>query len=271
MARKKRNYQGRYPLQAEIAYRATARRVTALLRSATLAEFEPEVGNLVAMAAGMRADAAGDPPSGGWAGLLRTILDRIAARMIGPLRTASAEILPIGTQVAEQTRGEWRKTLRQAYGVDITRGEPWMADALAGWEQDGIGLITKMPDDTLGQIRGEVTRALLEGQNPKTLIATIKERLDVSDSRAELIGRDQVGKLRGSLDKARQEKIGVAEYFWRTMGDERVRPSHRANSDRKFAWNKPPAGTGHPGHDVRCRCYADPILPGMTEEEVALL
>lgn len=47
-------------------------------------------------------------------------------------------------------------------------------------------------------------------------------------------------------------------YIWRTQDDDKVRPSHAANDDRIFSWEKPPA-TGHPGEDYNCRCWAEPI------------
>lgn len=272
MKKRAKNYQARYPLQIELRYRRLLRAMVQQLRQFTLAELEAEAPRMAAQAAQMRGDAFGDPNTPqGWAELLAGLLARIRDRMLAPLQETNAQVADIARGIGNHTRGEWRKIIRKAYGVDITAGEPWMADALSGWEQNNIGLIKGIPDTALSQIRERVTTALLEGRNPRELIETVRERLDVSESRAELIARDQVTKLRGNLDEARQTRLGVTSYFWRTMGDERVRPTHKAKSDRKYAWNKPPADTGHPGHDVRCRCYADPILPEMTEAEVGLL
>lgn len=54
------------------------------------------------------------------------------------------------------------------------------------------------------------------------------------------------------------------QYVWRTEGDEKVRPSHRANDGHIFSWDDPPE-TGHPGVDYNCRCQAIPYVSGETE------
>ncbi|MFO1089568.1 MAG: minor capsid protein [Hyphomicrobiales bacterium] len=53
-------------------------------------------------------------------------------------------------------------------------------------------------------------------------------------------------------------------YVWRTVRDERVRLTHRANEGHMFSWNDPPP-TGHPGEQPNCRCWAEPYVPGETE------
>jgi SPP1 gp7 family putative phage head morphogenesis protein len=74
-----------------------------------------------------------------------------------------------------------------------------------------------------------------------------------------LIARDQTSKLNGNLTRLRQEEIGVTRYKWSTAGDERVRPTHRANEGKIFEWANPPK-TGHPSHEINCRCVAIPLL-----------
>jgi len=94
----------------------------------------------------------------------------------------------------------------------------------------------------------------------------LRERSDVSKSRAELIARDQTGKLNGAIQKASQTAAGVTQYKWATAGDERVRESHDELDGEVFDWNGPGApGIGHPGDDFQCRCTPLPILPGDEE------
>jgi Phage Mu protein F like protein len=56
----------------------------------------------------------------------------------------------------------------------------------------------------------------------------------------------------------------TTHYIWRTQEDSRVRPSHRANDGKVFAWDDPPP-TGHPGEDFGCRCRAEPFAPNVDE------
>jgi len=59
-------------------------------------------------------------------------------------------------------------------------------------------------------------------------------------------------------------------YRWRTASDEKVRASHAANEGRIFAWGNPP-DKGHPGEEMNCRCYAEPVEVDTTPLEVLAL
>lgn len=63
-----------------------------------------------------------------------------------------------------------------------------------------------------------------------------------------------------SLTKVRHEELGITHYRWSTSGDERVRDTHIENDGKIFAYDDPPDETGHPGHDINCRCVAIPVL-----------
>jgi len=66
----------------------------------------------------------------------------------------------------------------------------------------------------------------------------------------------------GLINQLRQEDLGIEQYIWRSQDDAKVRDSHAAYDDRVFRWNNPPEG-GHPGEAHNCRCYAEPVLPGV--------
>lgn len=59
-------------------------------------------------------------------------------------------------------------------------------------------------------------------------------------------------------------------YIWHTAGDDRVRESHAANAGKVFAWAHPP-GTGNPGEDFNCRCWAEPVEVDTTPLEILAL
>ena len=104
------------------------------------------------------------------------------------------------------------------------------------------------------------------GLTLEALTARIQERATVSESRAELIARDQTAKTVGSISKFRQQSVGVKSYVWSGSLDERERETHLANEGKTFDWDDPPAETGHPTEDVNCRCVAVPVLPGEEED-----
>lgn len=56
-------------------------------------------------------------------------------------------------------------------------------------------------------------------------------------------------------------------YVWRVPPGfaSRTRPDHLRLNGQRFRWDDPPVvdtrtgARGHPGHDPRCRCYAEPV------------
>jgi SPP1 gp7 family putative phage head morphogenesis protein len=98
------------------------------------------------------------------------------------------------------------------------------------------------------------------------------ERGSVSESRAELIARDQTLKLNAGLNEVRQTNAGVRRYTWSTSGDERVRPEHAVLDGQECSWDEPPLeGTDgdmlHPGEDFQCRCVALPVVDFGDDED----
>jgi len=112
----------------------------------------------------------------------------------------------------------------------------------------------------LQEVSEVIERAHAEGVRVEVLAHDLRERFEVSNSRAELIARDQTLKLNGQINRHRQLSVGVEEYIWDTSGDERVRESHAVLDGRKFSWHAPPS-VGHPGQDFQCRCGAIPVIP----------
>jgi len=191
---------------------------------------------------------------------------------------AIKEMLRIGPQVNEHNKAEWKKLIRSQYGVDPTKENPdKYIPLLKNWSRNNSLLIKDIPFKTSHQIAERTRVALIEGTNQKDLAKEIfdimSDRTDVSDSRAQLIARDQVSKLNGNLTRERQEDIGVEGYIWRTVGDERVRDSHDEVDGQFFSWNDPPNETdgNHPGEDIQCRCWAEPVLPELVAYEASLL
>lgn len=64
--------------------------------------------------------------------------------------------------------------------------------------------------------------------------------------------------------------ISVKSYIWQTMGDERVRESHRAHDGRTYQWAKPPADHRAPWPRHPLQVLRRSVLPEMTEAEVRL-
>ena len=166
----------------------------------------------------------------------------------------------IGVEIAFFNKRQFEKTTNSIFGFDIFVDEPWLSDQLKLFASQNANLIKSLPEQELERVAGEIERGLQQGERFTDISKSIQKSFGITHRRAKLIARDQTTKLNASLTKLRQEEIGVEEYIWQTSDDERVRPTHRANEGKKFRWDKPSPITGHPGHDVNCRCVARPVL-----------
>jgi SPP1 gp7 family putative phage head morphogenesis protein len=168
---------------------------------------------------------------------------------------------------------QWEKAAKAELGVEFPVYEDWWFDTKKFWAEENYRLISKLCGDYINQINIATEKAVTSGLSPAQLAQQIA-KIDhtISTGRANLIARDQIGKLNGQVTQARMEAAGLEMYIWSTSGDERVRSSH-AKLDEKLCrwddasvysddggktWKPRPAGAikVHPGEDIQCRCCA---------------
>jgi SPP1 gp7 family putative phage head morphogenesis protein len=154
----------------------------------------------------------------------------------------------------------FHEQIKHVMGVDMFLSEPWLADQMSLWVGTNVGLIKSLEDTALSQIQNEVQSGIAKGLRSEEISENISSRIGVAQSRANLIGRDQVSKFYGQLNKSRQQEIGINQYTWSTARDERVRTSHAEKEGNIYDWDNPPEDTGAPGEDINCRCVAMPIF-----------
>lgn len=163
---------------------------------------------------------------------------------------------------AEENNRKFKRNIEKATGVDLGRiiRNEFLQPVIEASLETNISLIQSIPDQYFKSLNTVIFQAVAEGDTAGSIARQIRNLTRVTRNRAELIARDQTAKVNAAITKARQEELGVTEYVWQTSEDERVRPTHRANNGKVFKWNDPPKETGHPGHDVNCRCYAAAII-----------
>lgn len=144
-----------------------------------------------------------------------------------------------------------------------------------------VNLIKTIPARHLSEVDRLTREAVSKGELSTTLREKITESSKKSKNNARLIARDQIGKLVGNIEEARQRKLGVKNYIWRTSQDSRVRSFSNTNgsSDHKRLegtiqkWSDPPvtvfrgkrAGSkNHPGQDIQCRCHPEAVYDELT-------
>lgn len=164
-----------------------------------------------------------------------------------------------GQTVSEFSRDIVEKGFKRVAGVDVLLAEPYLKGELQLFTAQNVNLITSLHERTFSEIESKVYSGLSTGTRWENIAEDIQNRFNVSDSRANLIARDQVNKLNGQLTGLRQQELGVTKYIWRTSLDERVRDSHVELEGTEHSWNNPPS-EGHPGEPIQCRCSAEPVL-----------
>jgi SPP1 gp7 family putative phage head morphogenesis protein len=164
-------------------------------------------------------------------------------------------------------------------GVNVFRAEPYLKPLAENWISSNAALIKDMETQYKKDIVGVIQRGVMNGQSVKDMTKAIRgtEKVDgystvnmKLDYRAKLIAQDQINKGNAALTRERLSSVGVSEYIWRNVGDNRVRPDHThegyAGNEYSFVGKGDhPAPDGDPGTPVRCRCRAEAIWP----EEVA--
>ena len=176
-----------------------------------------------------------------------------------------------------------RKKLAQVFGSNTFAGEPWVDPLLRSWSLTNASLIKDIPERYVKDIAQLAAESVRQGRPLSEFTKVLMKRYRFTANRAELVARDQVGKLTGQVQQAQQERLGINEYRWRTMRDERVRTRHAGLEGKICRWDDPTvyrnpgettwrsrnsigAFVGHPGQDIGCRCGASALLPPKAEQ-----
>ena len=117
-----------------------------------------------------------------------------------------------------------------------------------------VGLITTIPESVkLGLARKIfqiASRGFLSQNRVKKLLM---DDYGLDESKADIIALDQSRKYDNVVQEARQVSEGIEEFIWQTMGDEKVRESHKQREGRVYRWDSDDI---KPGQEWNCRCSA---------------
>ena len=193
---------------------------------------------------------------------LEQVFKNLRESLIGVGREAEFLSRQFVQGVDNVNKQRFYRGVEQAIGVNIQsiiQNED-LTDILRASVSENVNLITSIPQEYLKNIESIVYRGTTSGLNATSMIEEIVKQGRSTAKRAKLIARDQTSKINSTLSQKRATNLGAEEYVWRTAGDERVRPNHATKNGKVFRYNNPPRDTGHPGHDIQCRCVAQPII-----------
>ena len=168
--------------------------------------------------------------------------------------------------------------VEKAIGINFPSDADWWEKVKTSWAVNNYDLIVTNARHYITQINTVTEQAVTGGWSVSQLQAQInKFGSDLTEKKARLLARDQIGKLQGQISEAQMESVGLEMYIWETAGDERVRKSHRVmqgllcrwdnanvySLDNGRTWIERPSGAVrlHPGQDIQCRCVSLVFAP----------
>lgn len=229
----------------------------------------PLIPELIADAARRRGDRldAKDPIA-----RLNAAVDKASRELYkhftGPRIAAMARDAAEATSVFQ--REQLLKQIRSELGVDPILTEKGLAHRVEAFTSENVALIKSLPDRLFPEIEQRVIAGVRAGQQYGEIATELQDRFAVTEDRAKLIARDQVGKFYAELQQTRQKSLGLERYIWRTSDDARVREVHAEREGMLCDWEEGPGdasdpGDGeHPGDGINCRCYAEVYLDDLT-------
>lgn len=186
------------------------------------------------------------------------------ARLIDPWARSQARQM---VQVAAQRdAAAWREH-SEAIGTQLRQdvyGGSAVGQRVQELTAEGAELIRSLPQEAAERVSRLSLEAAVNGERATSLFDEIMRTGEVTENRARLIARTEVGRAASAITQARAERIGSRGYIWRTVRDRDVRKSHREMEGQFVAWDDPPTLdglTGHAGALPNCRCYAEPVIP----------
>lgn len=258
---KKRIRKWLYPNNAERIYERQLVRLFKELNNKVKEILYPQLDFLVAQANSTRPDDKNLRLDLSWSDNIKEIFNKTQLDYNSTINsTVNNMTFEQAERISSYNKEQLIKVVHSAVQVNPILAEPYLQPQIKAFQANNASLITKLADEQARRMEETLFRNLSAGNGVKVIKQELEKGFGIGDRRARLIARDQTNKFNGNLTELRQQELGIGEYWWSTSLDERVRETHRSNQGKTFAWNKPPASTGHPGAQIRCRCTAQPII-----------
>lgn len=144
--------------------------------------------------------------------------------------------------------------------LDMLLGPGDVGPTLQGVLADNASLIRSLNDQMRNGISGHVFRGLTNRTPAREVAREIRKTANIGRRRAELIASDQLSKLTGRLDQARQEQVGLVAFQWAHSGKRHPRPEHVARDGEVYRWDSAVGKNDPPGRAIYCGCRSRAVL-----------
>lgn len=172
-------------------------------------------------------------------------------------------------------RNQFVAAAKTAAGVDL--GTILSVDGVSATMQAilerNVSLVTAVSDDVRRSIADIVFQGFTQRTPRRDLAADLDNALGLGRTRSLLIASDQTTKLSSTLDRERQQEIGIDKFIWRHSGKVHFRPEHKARDGNIYAWDDNDLDGDLPGVAINCGCkaqaYLEPAAAAPAAVEVA--
>jgi SPP1 gp7 family putative phage head morphogenesis protein len=199
---------------------------------------------------------------------IRTLVAQARAAMAASLSQSEVDALArkFAARVSTYQRIAMNRQTKAVLGIDVIATDRRLPALVQAFVDANVGLVKNIPDKLAHDVEAASLRAVQTGKLHGDLADELENKFGFAEDRAKLIARDQVGKLYGQVNAARQRELGVRRFQWVTVHDERVRPEHEDRDGKIYSYDDPPDGE-LPGEPINCRCYASPMLDDLLDDE----
>ncbi len=156
----------------------------------------------------------------------------------------------IAMQTADEHRRYFDLQIREKFGVQPGFSEPYLLLILFNFSIEYQASMERLKERTLRKIEMLGTKAANSVREIED--QAISEQVRLSQSMRRI--------FKAELTQVRQQQFGIGKYIWRSQDDDKVRDRHAFLDDNIFRWDQPPLEGYHPGMEIGCRCWAEPIL-----------
>lgn len=182
---------------------------------------------------------------------------------------AKVATLQIGEDKIKDVKTKYKSIIKSIdeqieINVDLTEAEK---EIIAKEYKNNLELhIKNFLDEETKKLRDEVEESVNAGYRAEHLKEIIKERYQVSESKAEFLAKQETSLLTSKYTQMRYKDAGINKYIWSTSGDNRVRHDHKELDGKIISYDDPPIvdkATGrraHAGEDFGCRCIQVPVI-----------
>lgn len=149
------------------------------------------------------------------------------------------DVVKYGLFILNFTKNQLLNALLVSYKAEFldsfltTRSTP----LLKSWAITNSRLIKSIPLNLLNDFATIVESGYRDGSSIKDIKDKIKVRFKVSEAKATFLAKNEISNLHSDYIKHSCLKLGLSEYGWRTMNDEKVRKSHEVLDNKICSWD----------------------------------